>query len=262
MDLPTVQLPTLNLPPELLKYILDALGPAPPEPLQKEPFKHFPVDKNFIEMLESLKPVEVPYTKKPDNPMTEEQHREYHAGRMREYRRKTNETLEKTRELLNGIKAKLAVNVITLRNRLNSTDVEEEVKTNAAQFLGIEKEKVLDIPELLHFFQKYWQRKKIVSELNVEHKSFVYMERALQLQKQYSDHKMRGKGARCPAQLSNKLKDASMKADAYEKFMDDKRVRKVLKELQMNETKLKENVGQWILNRVFAPTIPAFTTSV
>uniref|UniRef100_A0A1I7U759 BZIP domain-containing protein n=1 Tax=Caenorhabditis tropicalis TaxID=1561998 RepID=A0A1I7U759_9PELO len=148
--------PKFDMSIEKAYEILKQLQPVPPEPLFpeiEEPYKHLPVDRHFIAMLEEMKPTRIT-CEKPGNVMTEEQQRQYNASRMREYRRKSNETLEKTKKMLESLKSQCTLNTVMLKNMLDSKTVEDQVRHNAAQFLNIREEDLVLIPQVIQLFQR------------------------------------------------------------------------------------------------------------
>ncbi|EFP00618.1 hypothetical protein CRE_04378 [Caenorhabditis remanei] len=253
-DISEILKPDLN-PTQDLRLPVDVLPECPePFPLYVpnfqfsiEPYKHLPVDANFIKLLDNLKPNTSPY-QRPDSTMTEEEQKKWNASRMREYRRKSNEVLMKTQEMLDGVKGQCVVSGARLRNLMANTTVEDEVKLNASQFLRMTVEKLLAIPDMKNMFEKYHRRRKIASESGFEMRSLIYVERVVTLNNELLKHQ--NKPRRSPTQLMKKIKDAMWKAEAYEYFMDDKRIKKVIDELLKIDNEFKQSVGMWLIEQL------------
>lgn len=113
-------------------------------------------------MIDDLKTTQIPW-QKPGHIMTEDEQKMWNATRMREYRRKSNETLEKSKSMLDGLKSQCTVNTVVLKNMLITKSVEDSVKLNAARFLGKSEKELMDIPEIKQMFQRelYYRDAKI-----------------------------------------------------------------------------------------------------
>ncbi|KAF1749930.1 hypothetical protein GCK72_016475 [Caenorhabditis remanei] len=250
---------------ERAEEVIRQMQPIEPIVKEPEPYKHLSVDANFIKLLDNLKPNTSPY-QRPDSTMTEDEQKKWNASRMREYRRKSNEVLEKTKEMLDGVKGQCVVSGARLRNLMANTTVEDDVKLNASQFLRMTEEKLLAIPDMKNMFEseptlgsnglkithgiarQYHRRRKIASESGFEMRSLIYVERVVTLNNELL--KRQNKPRRSPAQLMKKIKDAMWKAEAYEYFMDDKRIKKVINELLKIDNEFKQSVGMWLIEQL------------
>ncbi|CAL2045044.1 unnamed protein product [Caenorhabditis brenneri] len=249
-ELQTPNMLHMNMIPfEKAEEVIGQMQPLPvSSSIVDKTYKHHPVDRNFIQLLDDLKPTQTIWVK-PNNPLSEEEQRRYNASRMREYRRKSSETLEKTKAMLDGLKTQCTVNTVTLKNMLDNKTVEDQVRKYAAQICQITEEELMSIPDILIMFQQYWCRRRAASESHYEQKSLIYLQRIVTLQNELLKYKSTH-GSRSSSQLVKKIKDAVMKAQSYEYFMDDKRVRKVIGELVNVDNKFKEVVGKWLVDRV------------
>ncbi|CAO4379643.1 unnamed protein product [Caenorhabditis nigoni] len=243
--------PKFNLTIERVQEIVDQMQvmPLPPTP-PPEPTKQLPVDREFIDLLHELRPTPFLWPKPANYIMSEEDQKLWNATRMREYRRKSNELIERSKEMLNGLKAQCTINTVILKNLLDKNTAEEEVKRKASQFLRISQDSLMLIPEILQLFQQYWRHRENAAESHFEMKSLVYLEKVFKLMNDYDIRKANKARSRSLTQMMKKIKDATLKAEAYEFFMDNKRVRKVIAELHSVDTKFKETVEFWLVQQL------------